>query len=74
MWHFDHCTVMSLYRFVTPHRSGKWYPDLLSAQRQACVIGAGFLDQRTGMFYPYKDTRLEQGGPELSNDPQGIAA
>ncbi len=70
----SHCTNMSLYRFVTPHRTGKWYPDLLTAQRQAFVIGAGFLDQRTGMFYPYKDTRLEVGQPGSEDDPQGIAA
>ena len=54
---------MSLYRFVTPHRIGKWYPDLLTAQRQAATIGAGFLDPRSGMFYPYKDSRLEVSQP-----------
>jgi hypothetical protein len=47
------------YRFVTPHRCGKWYPDLLQAQRQACAIGAGYLENRTGFFQPYRDTRLE---------------
>ncbi len=65
---------MSSYRYVTPNRTGKWYPDLLMAQRQAFAIGAGFFDQRTGMFYAYKDTRLEQAEPGLGDDPQGIAA
>lgn len=51
---------MTLYRFVTPHRTGKWYPDLVTAQRQAFAIGAGFFDERTGRFYPYRETRLEQ--------------
>ena len=50
---------MFKYRFVTPHRTGKWYPDLSTAQRFACAIGAGFLDQRTGRFVAYRDTRLE---------------
>lgn len=49
------------YRFVTPHRAGKWYSDLRAAQRQACAIGAGFLENRTGMFQTYRDTRLETG-------------
>ncbi|MCW1381790.1 hypothetical protein OLX02_03030 [Novosphingobium sp. KCTC 2891] len=50
-------TVM--YRFVTPHRYGKWYPDLLTAQRQASAIGAGFFETRTGVFYQYPGTQLE---------------
>jgi hypothetical protein len=50
---------MIRYRFVTPHRTGKWYPDLATAQRFAAAIGAGFLDSRTGKFVPYRDTRLE---------------
>ena len=50
---------MFRYRFVTPHRTGKWYPDLATAQRFAEVIGAGFLDARTGKFVPYRETRLE---------------
>ena len=50
---------MMTYRFVTEHRTGKWYPDLSTAQEQACAIGAGFLDQRTGQFYQYPGTRLE---------------
>jgi hypothetical protein len=50
---------MYRYRFTTPNRVGKWYPDLETAQRYACDIGAGFLEQRSGKFYPYRDTRLE---------------
>ena len=50
---------MFRYRFITPHRTGKWYPDLKTAQRFACDIGAGFLDGLTGQFYAYRDTRLE---------------
>ena len=50
---------MRLFRFVTPHRAGKWYPDLMLARKQAATIGAGFLDQRTGMFIAYRGTRLE---------------
>jgi hypothetical protein len=50
---------MLRYRFVTPHRTGKWYPDLATAQRFAAAIGAGFLETRTGKFVPYRDTRLE---------------
>ena len=50
---------MKLFRFVTPHRTGKWYPDLMLARKQAATIGAGFLDPRTGMFVAYRDTRLE---------------
>lgn len=48
-----------MYRFVTAHRSGKWYSDLLVAQQQACAIGAGFFDARTGQFYQYQGTSLE---------------
>lgn len=48
-----------MFRFVTPHRKGKWYPDLTTAQRQASAIGAGFYDPRGGAFYQYPDTRLE---------------
>ena len=65
---------MSLYRFVTPHRTGKWYPDLLTAQRQAFAIGAGFFDERTGMFYAYRDTRLETPEPVMPSDAGPIAA
>lgn len=65
---------MPLYRFLTPHRTGKWYPDLLTAQRQAVAIGAGFFDERSGKFYPYRETRLEIDQTDFENDPQGIAA
>lgn len=50
---------MFRYRFTTPHRAGKWYPDLQTAQRYACDIGAGFLERRSGTFYAYRDTKLE---------------
>lgn len=50
---------ISQFRFCTPQRCGKWYPSLATAQRQAATIGAGFLEGRTGMFQPYRETRLE---------------
>jgi hypothetical protein len=50
---------LQYFRFVTPHRCGKWYPNLSLAQCQAAQIGAGFLDRRSGTFVPYRDTRLE---------------
>ena len=50
---------MTRYRFITPHRTGKWYSDLRTAQRFACDIGAGFLDRLTGKFVAYRETRLE---------------
>ena len=50
---------MFRYRFITPHRRGKWYPDLATAQRFASAIGAGFLDVSTGRFFAYTGTRLE---------------
>lgn len=50
---------MRKFRFVTPHRHGKWYDDLGAAQRSANAIGAGFLDGRTGIFVAYPGTRLE---------------
>ncbi|HET9630736.1 MAG TPA: hypothetical protein VFP14_14770 [Novosphingobium sp.] len=50
---------MQRYRFITPHRAGKWYPDLETAQRHACKVGAGFLAERTGEFCAYRETRLE---------------
>lgn len=50
---------MFRYRFITPHRIGKWYPDLKTAQRFAAQIGAGFMEVRTGKFFPYLGTRLE---------------
>jgi len=60
---------MTMFRFVTPNRIGKWYADLQTAQRRACAIGAGFFDERSLSFYPYRDTRLEMtGGAETAND------
>lgn len=51
---------MTRYRFITPHRTGKWYSDLLTAQRYAYQIGAGFLCRLTGEFVAYRETRLER--------------
>lgn len=57
----EHFTdAMRRFRFVTPHRTGKWYSDLSTAQRYACEIGAGFLDSRTGRFIAYVGTKLEE--------------
>lgn len=50
---------MTLYRYLTPKRSGKWYATLEAAQRAACKIGAGFLDAGSGIFYPYSFTKLD---------------
>ena len=50
---------MLRYRFVTPHRTGKWYPDLETAQRFAQTIGAGYYDEASGTFVPYRQTMLE---------------
>ena len=50
---------MTRFRFVTPHRIGKWYSDLGLAQRFADAIGAGFLDRRSGRFVAYPGTTLE---------------
>lgn len=58
---------MIRYRFVTPHRAGKWYPDLATAQRHACEIGAGFLAERSGEFCAYCETRLEVGAPDTAS-------
>ncbi|KPH58830.1 MULTISPECIES: hypothetical protein [Novosphingobium] len=52
---------MSRYRFITPNRTGKWYPDLETAKQFAAEIGAGFLDSRTGRFVAYVGTKLEIG-------------
>ena len=54
---------MPKFRFVTPHRAGKWYTDLKLAQRFAETIGAGFLDMRSGRFFSYPGTVLEVDGP-----------
>ncbi|HZU63350.1 MAG TPA: hypothetical protein VFF98_06690 [Novosphingobium sp.] len=48
-----------LYRYVGAQRAGKWYPDLATAQRFACKIGAGFLAEKSGQFCAYLGTRLE---------------
>lgn len=53
---------MPRFRFVTPHRCGKWYPDLTLAQRYAAALGAGFLEPRGREFYLYPGTRLEVAG------------
>jgi len=53
---------MTRFRFVTPHRHGKWYPDLKLAQRFAVAIGAGYLDAKTGQFVLYRGARLETSG------------
>ena len=50
---------MTRFRFVTPHRRGKWYPSLDLAQRFAAAIGAGFLERRSGRFVLYPGVRLE---------------
>ncbi|MFC0685945.1 MULTISPECIES: hypothetical protein [Sphingomonadaceae] len=50
---------MNRFRFITPHRTGKWYATLELAQRFASQIGAGFLDLRSGRFVAYPGTRLE---------------
>ncbi|WP_260923553.1 hypothetical protein [Novosphingobium sp. 9] len=59
---------MSRYRFITPHRTGKWYPDLDTAQRHACEIGAGFLDTHTGRFVAYLGTKLQIRRPQDAAD------
>jgi hypothetical protein len=51
---------MTKFRYVTPPREGKWYPTVELAQRFAAAIGAGFLDRRSGRFFAYQRTRLEQ--------------
>lgn len=60
---------MTMYRFVTDNRAGKWYADLRTAQQQACAIGAGFLESRSGMFYQYAGTRLEVLGDDVLASP-----
>ena len=49
---------MPQYRFITRQRTGKWYPSLAEAQRQANHIGAGFTDP-LGQFVAYRGTILE---------------
>ena len=65
---------MPMFRFVTPHRCGKWYPDLLTAQQQACAIGAGFFEDRSGEFYQYPGTRLETRPFDTPDETAAIAA
>jgi hypothetical protein len=50
---------MTKYRFITPHRKGKWYADLQQAQLFAQAIGAGFLERVSGRFVAYRHTQLE---------------
>jgi hypothetical protein len=57
---------MSKYRFITPHRTGKWYPDLSLAQRFAHAIGAGYLDKRTQQFIAYVGTKLEVSHDQMA--------
>jgi len=64
---------MTRYRFITPHRTGKWYADLKTAQRHACEIGAGFLDEMTGKFVAYVETMLEVAHP-VDDAPEPMAA
>lgn len=59
---------MEKYRFITPNRTGKWYPDLESAKRFANRIGAGFMEARTGNFVAYAGTRLEVAPAASGND------
>lgn len=59
---------MPRYRFITPNRIGKWYPDLATAMRFASKIGAGFLDTMTGRFIAYAGTRLEVSYRNRNND------
>lgn len=47
------------YRFITPNKKGKWYPDLKLAMKQACAIGAGYYDKASGEFFKYRDTQLQ---------------
>ena len=64
LWHCMSCRLngklpKKRFRFVTPHRHGKWYSDLNLAQRFANAIGAGFLETRTGQFVLYPGVRLD---------------
>lgn len=56
----DYVLAMTRYRFVTPHRKGKWYTSLKQAQAFANAIGAGFLDRLSGHFVAYPGTQLEE--------------
>ena len=61
---------MTRFRFITPHRVGKWYTELSLAQRFAAAIGAGFLDTRSGRFVAYPGTRLETASVEPQSRQQ----
>lgn len=65
---------MTRYRFVTPHRIGKWYPDLDTAKRFANAIGAGFLDSRTGRFVAYAGTKLEVASAQADQSRELLSA
>lgn len=65
---------MTRYRFVTPHRTGKWYSDLETAKRFASAIGAGFMDTRTGRFIAYVGTKLEMVTASSDNENASAAA
>lgn len=58
------------FRYVTPDRFGKWYDDLVEAQRNSVRIGAGFYDDRTGAFFAYPGTKLEV--LDLPQDPESF--
>jgi hypothetical protein len=63
---------MTKFRFVTPHRVGKWYASIELAQRFAHAIGAGFRDPRSGRFFAYAETELESA--EFPAEEAGRAA
>ena len=63
---------MQRYRFITPNRAGKWYPDLETAQRHACEIGAGFLAELSGEFCAYRGTTLEVAIPDHGAMPSDL--
>jgi hypothetical protein len=64
--------TMSKYRFITPHRAGKWYSDLETAKRFACKFGAGFFDSHTKQFVAYVHTKLEVSSL-AGSEPQRVA-
>jgi len=56
---FRHLSGTMQYRFITPNRIGKWYPELKLAMKQAAAIGAGYYDKASGQFFKYRDTQLQ---------------
>lgn len=64
------------YRFVTPNRVGKWYRSLRDAQRYACRIGAGFLNESTRQFVAYPGVQLQcrERALEPARQPAGRLA